>query len=108
MKIRESDIRADIAYFEAKVNENAPAATAEQRHLCEHYMRFVERRVQLLAAFLDGRPEAWQEYPGRCAKLSSNDRISGKRTTRASNNRISPKLPRGVLPESPVMRNINE
>ena len=62
MNICESEIRADIAYYEAKANENDPAVTPEQRNLCEHYMRFVGRRKQFLAAFLDGRPEAWQDY----------------------------------------------
>ena len=63
MKIYESEIRADIAYFEVKVNENSPAETSEQRNLREHYTRFVGRRKQFLAAFLDDRPEAWQDYP---------------------------------------------
>ncbi len=57
MNIRESEIRADIAYFEEKANENSPAETPEQRNLREHYMRFVGRRKQFLAAFLDGRPD---------------------------------------------------
>ncbi len=62
MKIRESEIRADIAYYEAKANETDPAETPAQRNLREHYRRFVGRRKQLLAAFLDDRPEAWQDY----------------------------------------------
>lgn len=63
MNISESEIREDIAYYEAKVNENSACVTAEQRNLHEHYMRFVGRRRQFLAAFLDGRPAAWQKYP---------------------------------------------
>ncbi len=62
MKICESDIRTEIAYYEAKANENDHAVTPEQRNLREHYTRFVGRRKQLLAAFLDGRPDAWQDY----------------------------------------------
>ncbi len=63
MKTCESEIRAEIAYYEAKANENAPAVTPAQRHVREHYIRFVGRRKQFLAAFLDHRPEAWQDYP---------------------------------------------
>ena len=62
MKLCESDIRTEIAYYEAKANEYDHAVTTEQRNLREHYMRFVSRRKQLLAAFLDDRPEAWQDY----------------------------------------------
>ncbi len=62
MKICESDIRAEIDYFEELANENDPAVTPKQRNLREHYMRFVGRRKQFLAAFLDGRPETWQDY----------------------------------------------
>lgn len=62
MNICESEIREDIAYFEAKADENVPAVTAEQRNLRKHYLRFIGRRKQLLAAYLDGRPEAWQDY----------------------------------------------
>ncbi len=62
MKICESEIRAEIAYYEGKADENAPAVMPAQRNLREHYIRFVGRRKQLLSAFLDGRPEAWQDY----------------------------------------------
>ncbi len=63
MNICESEIRTDIAYFEDKAKENSPAETMEHRNLHEHYTRFVDRRKQFLAAFLDDRPEAWQDYP---------------------------------------------
>ena len=62
MNICESEIRAEIDYFEKMASENDPAVTPQHRNLREHYMRFVGRRKQFLAAFLDGRPEAWQEY----------------------------------------------
>ena len=51
MKMCASEIRAEIAYYEAKANENDPAVTPAQRNLRKHYMRFVGRRKQLLAAF---------------------------------------------------------
>ncbi len=80
MNIREADIRKEIAYYEAKANENDHAVTPEQRSLREHYMRFAGRRKQLLAAFLDGRPEAWQHYSSQRPKAGSNDGASGTRT----------------------------
>ena len=62
VNICESEIRAEIDYFEELANENDPGVSPKQRNLREHYMRFVGRRKQFLAAFLDGRPEAWRDY----------------------------------------------
>ena len=59
---READILAEIAYYERRAAAVGFASSAEGRFLRERYLSFAQRRRQLLAAFLDGRPSAWRQY----------------------------------------------
>jgi hypothetical protein len=60
--LTEDAIVADIRYFEGKVREMGVPATSYERAMLRVYASLLAHRRQVLAAFRDGRPEAWYEY----------------------------------------------
>jgi hypothetical protein len=60
--LTEDAIVADIRYFEGKVREVGVPGTSYERAMLRVYASLLAHRRQVLAAFRDGRPEAWYEY----------------------------------------------
>lgn len=60
--LTEEAILADIRYFEAKVSAASAPGTTYERAMQRVYASLLAHRRQVLAAFRDGRPEAWYEY----------------------------------------------
>jgi hypothetical protein len=61
--LTEEAILADIRYFETKVQSGKQQpGTSYERAMQRVYASLLAHRRQVLAAFRDGRPEAWYEY----------------------------------------------
>lgn len=60
--LTEQAILADIRYFEAKLAGVPTPGTSYERAMLRVYASLLAHRRQVLAAFRDGRPEAWYEY----------------------------------------------
>lgn len=60
--LTEEAILADIRYFEAKVQAVKQPGSSYERAMQRVYASLLAHRRQVLAAFRDGRPEAWYEY----------------------------------------------
>ena len=58
----EAEIVADLAYFEAKLQEAPCDHESDPSSARGYHQPFVTRRRQLLAALRDGRPKAWRDY----------------------------------------------
>jgi hypothetical protein len=60
--LTEQAILADIRYFEDKLARQPEPSTSYERAMQRVYASLLAHRRQVLAAFRDGRPEAWYEY----------------------------------------------
>lgn len=59
--VTESNILADIRYFESRI-EAAAGRDNRNAAMRRVYANLLAHRRQMLAALRDGRPEAWYEY----------------------------------------------
>ncbi|HWP94656.1 MAG TPA: hypothetical protein VNL72_02860 [Gammaproteobacteria bacterium] len=60
--LTEESILADIRYFESRLQALANPDTSYERAMQRVYASLLAHRRQVLAAWRDGRPEAWYEY----------------------------------------------
>jgi hypothetical protein len=61
-KVTEEEILSDIAYFNDRLGQMGNASSVYERARKHVYTVLLRHRKQLLAAYRDGRPEAWPEY----------------------------------------------
>lgn len=61
-KVTEEEILSDIAYFGERLDQLSSPASVYERARKHVYTVLLRHRKQLLAAYRDGRPEAWPEY----------------------------------------------
>ena len=61
----EEQLRREIAYYEHKISDLSARLPSINRGVLSLYEAHAIHRRKLLAALMDGRPEAWQEYPSR-------------------------------------------
>lgn len=60
--VSETSILEDIDYFERRLAALGEPADSHGRAMHRVYTSLLAHRRQVLAAFRDGRPEAWYEY----------------------------------------------
>lgn len=61
-EVTESAIREDIQYFESRIRELGEASSSHERAMLRVYSSLLSHRRQMMAAYRDGRPDAWFEY----------------------------------------------
>ncbi len=61
-KVTEEEILSDIAYFGERLDQLGSPSSVYERARKHVYTVLLRHRKQLLAAYRDGRPEAWPEY----------------------------------------------
>jgi len=60
--LTETNILADIRYFETRVEAMSGRDDSHSRAMVRVYASLLAHRRQMLAALRDGRPDAWYEY----------------------------------------------
>lgn len=60
--VTEANLLADIRYFESRMKAAEAADNSHGKAMRRVYASLLAHRRQMLAAYRDGRPDAWYEY----------------------------------------------